>query len=265
MWMGERDDWSRVAPSALNHVGKEGKLNHWVPKLLREEHFFYFICTCCRTSLNTRAQDLMLLCSAECTSLKPDAVPLRFSATKWQMQTEISCPSKWSWKGWFNEEEKFGITIDLNLSLIFGLDAFISQQLLYFLPNSFLPRAQQGTKGGSAGSQCCSWSELHLFHFVLLCIIWSFWSVIHPEGHTLSCSMAHDRRGWWLHEPWCTAQPRFLYFCACKKSRWRHLLWLAEEKNGHIHGHRDYSNWLDLEPSQNDIIILILFLPYFDI
>lgn len=114
--------------------------------------------------------------------------PLPFSAVKWQLQTEITCPPKWSWRAWFNEGKQLGISVGLNLPLIFGLDAFISQQLLYLLPHSFLPKAQWGTKGGSAGSQRCTWSELHLFHFALLCTIWSFWSVIYPEGLTALCS-----------------------------------------------------------------------------
>lgn len=258
--MGEGGDWSSVAPSSLNHAGKEGKLNCWVPKLPMREISSRSSARAVVPS-TARAQGLILLCSAECISLKPDTAPLPFGAMKWQMQIEISCPYKWSWRGWFNEGKKLCISIGLNLSLIFGLDAFISQQLLYLLPNSFLPKAQWGTKGGSTGSQCRSWSELHLFHFVLLCTIWSFWSVIYPEGLTVPRSTAHSGRGCRLQEPRLTAQPRSLCFCAYKQSRWRHLLWLTEEKNGHIHGRWDYSNWLNLEPAQNDIIILILFLP----
>lgn len=187
--------------------------------------------------------------------------PLPFSAVKWQLQTEITCPPKWSWRAWFNEGKKLVISVGLNLPLIFGLNAFISQQLLYLLPHSFLPKAQWGTKRGSAGRQRCTWRELHLFHFVLLCTIWSFWSVIYPQGLTALCSTTHDGRGCGLWEPWCTTLSRFLCLCALKESRPRHLPWLPEEKNGCIHGRWDYSNWLNLQPAQNDIIILILFLP----
>ena len=260
--MQEGREWLvEVAPSSLNCISKEGKLNWWVSKLPHEGDFLSFIYTCCRTSLTAHAQDLILLCGAECISFKLDTVPLPSGAMKWQMQTEISCPYKWSWRGWFNEGKKLGISIGLNLSLIFGLDAFISQQLLYLLPNSFLPRAQWGTKRGSAGSQRWSGSELHLFHFVLLCTIWSFWSVICPEGLTVSCSTAHDGRGCRLQEPWLTAQASSLSFCAYEQSRWKHLHWQTKEKNGCIHGHWDYSNWLNLEPKWKEIIILILLLP----
>lgn len=127
---------------------------------------------------------------------------LPFNAVKWQLQTEITCP-KWSLRAWFNEGKKPDISVGLNLSLIFGFNAFISQQLLYLLPHSFLPKAQWGPKGGSAGSQGCAWSELHLFHFVLLCTIWSFWSVMYPEGLTALCSTMEEVVGFRSHGVQC--------------------------------------------------------------
>lgn len=137
---------------------------------------------------------------------------LIYGSKKWQMFIKNFQLYVWPWKDWLNKGKSLGFSIGLNLSLIFWLWWFISQQLLYPLPNPFLPKAQWGTKGGSAGSQCCFWSELHLFHFVLLCTIWSFLSAIYPEGLTVPCSTAHDGRGCSLQEPQLTAQPRLSAF-----------------------------------------------------
>lgn len=197
-------------------------------------------------------------CCVGLSAPEVDSASLLYGNRMWQMYVKNFQLHLWPWKDWLNKGKSLGISIGLNLSLIFWLWWFISQQLLYPLPNPFLPKAQWGTKGGSAGSQWCFWSELHLFHFVLLCTIWSFLSAMYPEGLTLPCSTAQ------YGEAAAFRSHGFSQGClpSCLQAKQMKASSLIDKQNRHIYRHWDYSNWLNLEPAQNDNIILILFLPF---
>ena len=176
---------------------------------------------------------------------------LLYGSKKWQMFIKNFQLYVWPWKDWLNKGKSLGFSIGLNLSLIFWLWWFISQQLLYPLPNPFLPKAQWGTKGGSAGSQCCFWSELHLFHFVLLYILRD---LLYLAPQLTMGEVAAFRSHSLQYSQGCLP--------SCLQAKQMKASSLTDKQNCHIYGHWDYSNWLNLEPAQKDNIIFILFLPF---
>lgn len=189
-----------------------------------------------------------------------DSASLLYGSRMWQMYIKNFQLHLWPWKDWLNKGISLGISIGLHLSLFFWLWWFISQQLLYPLPNPFLPKAQWGTK--EEVQEANDAFEVNYISFILFCCVQCDLSYqrYYPEGLTVPCSSAQYgeaatfRSHGLQHSQGCLP--------LCLQAKWMKASSSTDEQNCHIYGHWGYSNWLNLEPAQNDNIILILFFPF---